>query len=42
MRPQGEVEIAKIKDHAYEGKTWASARQIATDPGEPTPAPGSS
>jgi hypothetical protein len=40
MRAQGEAEIAKEQGFtAYDGKTWASARQIATNQVIPLPLP---
>jgi hypothetical protein len=40
MRAQGEAEIAKEQGiTAYDGKTWASARQIATNQMIPLPDP---
>jgi hypothetical protein len=40
MRAQGEAEIAKEQGStAYDGKTWASARQIATNEMIPLPEP---
>ena len=40
MRAQGEAEIAKEQGlSAYDGKTWASARQIATNEVIPLPEP---
>jgi hypothetical protein len=40
MRAQGEAEIAREQDiTAYDGKTWATARQIATNQVIPLPDP---